>query len=377
MRAYHHILLLLMLVLFKTPNFAQEHNVVHSIGVNVRPSYVMPTHGFYNGFNSMGKALRFSESAHLNYAFQLSPESYQGIGLGLQSFFAHELIGTPVSVYLFQGAPVVTLSDKITLDYEWNFGLSAGWKGDELLMGSSCNVYINVGLFAKWRISPAWDLILGPEYTHYSNGDTSFPNSGANTVNLRLGVRGYINRPEDYKPTPQIFKFEKSEFPFAQHLTYDLTVFGAWRADRMLVNGHLNIIDKAFPIAGIQVNPLYHFNKHLSAGASLDLIYDRSANLIASVDENKQLSYIYPSFLRQTAAGVSVRGELKMPVFAVNIGAGYNFTDAGSDLRGLYGVFALKTFLTDSLFLNVGYRLGTVLYAHNLMFGLGWRFGSY
>jgi hypothetical protein len=145
----------------------------------------------------------------------------------------------------------------------------------------------------------------------------------------------------------------------------------------MLVNGHLNIIDKAFPIAGIQVNPLYHFNKHLSAGASLDIIYHRSANLIASVDENEQLSYIYPSFLRQTAAGVSVRGELKMPVFAVNIGAGYNFTGAGSDLRGLYGVFALKTFLTDSLFLNVGYRLGTVLYAHNLMFGLGWRFGAY
>ena len=347
---------------------------MHSIGANVRPSYVMPTHGFYNGFNSMEKALRFSESAHINYAFELSQESYQGIGLGLQSFNAHSLIGTPVSVYLFQGAPVVALNDRLTLDYEWNFGLSAGWKGDQDLMGSSCNVYINVGLFARWKMSQAWDLILGPEYTHYSNGDTSFPNSGANTINLRIGLRGYINRPDDYNYDPKIFTFEKSDLSLAQHLTYDITAFGAWRSDRMLVDGRLNIIDKAFPIAGVQFNPLYHFNKYLSAGASLDLIYDRSANLIASLDENKQLSYSYPSFLRQCAAGLSVRGELKMPVFAVNIGAGYNFTGAGSDLRGLYGVFALKTFLTDSLFLNVGYRLGSVLYAHNLMFGLGWRF---
>lgn len=336
----------------------------------------MPTHGFYNGYNSMGKALRFSESTHINYAFEISPESYQGIGVGVQSFFAHDLIGTPVSVYLFQGAPVLALNGKFSLDYEWNFGLSGGWKGDQDLMGSSCNVYINVGLFARWRMSQAWDLIVGPEYTHYSNGDTSFPNSGANTVNFRLGFRGYINRPEDYKCDPKIFSFEKSHLSFAQHLTYDITAFGAWRSDRMLVDGHLHIIDKAFPIAGIQFNPLYHFNKHLSAGASLDLIYDSSANLIASVDENKQLSYSYPSFMRQCAAGLSVRGELKMPVFAVNIGAGYNFAGAGSDIRGLYGVFALKTFLTDSLFLNVGYRLGTVLYAHNLMFGLGWRFGA-
>ena len=123
--------------------------------------------------------------------------------------------------------------------------------------------------------------------------------------------------------------------------------------------------------------PLYHFNKHLSAGASLDLMYDRSANLIASIDDSRHFSYSYPSMFQQCAAGLSLRGELRMPVFSVNIGAGYNFTGAGSDLRGLYGIFALKTFLTDSLFLNVGYRLGTVLYAHNLMFGLGWRFGVY
>lgn len=71
--------------------------------------------------------------------------------------------------------------------------------------------------------------------------------------------------------------------------------------------------------------------------------------------------------------GLSLRGEIKMPIFAVNIGMGYNFSYTGSELTGLYGVFALKAFLTDSIFLNIGYRLSSVQYAHNLMFGLGWR----
>lgn len=53
--------------------------------------------------------------------------------------------------------------------------------------------------------------------------------------------------------------------------------------------------------------------------------------------------------------------------------AGYNFTCRSDDLEGLYGIFMLKAFLSDSIFINVGYRLCAVLYSHNLMFGLGWR----
>ena len=144
----------------------------------------------------------------------------------------------------------------------------------------------------------------------------------------------------------------------------------------MIIGSRLHIINEAFLTAGLQFNPLYHFNGYLSAGPSLDLLYDRSANLNASVDEEHVLTYSSPAFINQCAAGISVRGELKMPIFAVNIGIGYNFSRRGSDLRGIYGIFALKAFVTESIFLNIGYRLSTVLYSHNLMFGLGWRFGA-
>lgn len=360
--------------------------VYHGMGFNMRPSYIMPTHGFYNGWNPMGRPLRAGGSAHLDYFFsylpdteqgRLFPGAYQGIGLGVQTFLAHDAMGTPVSLYLFQGAPVAILTDCLTLDYEWNFGLSAGWKPNEyMLTGSVLNAYINVGLYLKWKMNAAWDLQIGPEYTHYSNGDTAFPNAGANTVNFRIGVRRHFDCETGRLSAPKLFSFENKSGRFMQNVTCDLTLFGAWRADRMIVDNRLHIIDKSFLVAGLQLNPLYHFNQSLSIGPALDLIYDRSANLQASSDEGEVLTYSNPGFIRQCAAGISIRGELQMPIFAVNVGVGYNFSYAGSDLRGIYGIFVLKTFVTDSLFLNAGYRLGTVLYAHNLMFGLGWRFGN-
>lgn len=353
----------------------------HSVGINIRPSYTMPTHGFYNGWNPIGKPLRAGGSAHLDYSFsypasslngRMYPGAYQGIGLGVQSLSSHKYIGTPVLVYLFQGAPLARIDERLTFGYEWNFGLSAGWKVNEyLLTASSINLYVNVGLLFTWNINPRWNLVFGPEYTHYSNGDTKFPNAGANTVNFRMGVRRIFNRESPAAEELTIFNIKQD---FEQDVTYDLTAFGAWRADRTSVNGKLHITNNPFLVAGLQFNPLYHFNHYFSSGLALDLLYDRSANLQASLDEEGVLSYHNPGFLNQCAAGLSLRGELKMPIFAVNIGIGYNLCNKGSELSGIYGLFALKAFITDSLFLNAGYRLGKTMYAHNLMLGIGWRF---
>lgn len=349
----------------------------------MRPSFIMPTHGFYNGYNSSGRAIRVGGAAYLNYAFSYSSESnigqqypgaYQGIGLGIQSFFAHDAVGTPFGIYLFQGAPFLSINERLALGYEWNLGLTGGWKPDEyLLTGSRLNIYINVGVLLNWNLNKNWQIQAGPEFTHYSNGDTTFPNGGANTINLRLGIRRcFSNTDMDFR-RPVLFDVNNEISGFADNITYDLSVFGAWRADRMQTGYKLQIVNEAFLVAGLQFNPLYHLNQSLSFGPSLDIIYDRSANLIPYVDNEENFSYSYPAFIKQCATGVSLRGELRMPIFAVNVGAGYNFSYNGSELRGIYGSFVLKAFMTRSMYINIGYRLSSVLYSHNLMFGLGWR----
>ena len=354
------ILLILICVLGAAVHQAVAGNVV----INLRPSYVVPTHGFYNGWNSLGKPVRAALSGDIQYTFTSQGHyAYQGAGIGVHTFFSHDLLGTPVSLYLLQGAPLLQVCNGLRLGYEWNFGLSAGWKNNTDVTVSALNAYINVAALFDLRLSDHWSLVFGPEYTHFSNGDTKFPNGGANTVNFRIGTKCNLHG-KNVDGVERIFAADPDERAFGENVSYDLTALGGWRADRFLdEDGNLIIDNSAYALIGLQLNPLYHFNEYLSAGPSLDLVYDASANR----NFNR-------SFISHCAAGLSIRGELSMPIFSVNVGCGYNVLQSGPDLRGFYGIFSLKAFLTEKLYLNVTYRLGQTSYAHNMMFGVGWRF---
>ena len=429
------------------------HKVMHRVTAEVRPVVNMPTHGFYRGYNDMGKAVPYAGSAHLKYSFSLSPESrlgqlyptaYQGVGVAVHSFFNHDLTGTPVIMYLFQGSRLADLSPNISFDYEWNLGASYGWKVNEVV-GSRWNIYINVGLPFTWHANPKCDISFGPEYTHFSNGDTTFPNGGANTVGLRLGVTWKItpngsaissksagqgvdmayhgeginttgpgvdmayhreginttgtgvdmtyhreginttgpgvdmtyhgegshteNNSWDTMEAPGRLLIqgepELQSKKAAERMSYDLFIYGAWRADRYLDGFHLEISNEHHAVAGITFNPLYRLNRYFSVGPGLDIMYDTSADING---ETPTLP-----FIRQTACGVSAKAELTMPYFSINLGAGYNVLNMANDLKGFYTTYNLKIFLSQKMFLTMGYRLGSVNYAHNLMFGVGVR----
>ena len=367
MKQIKTILAILLLVVSATAASGRDsllfRDVTHRITSEVRPVYNMPTHGFYRGYNDFGKAIPMAASAHLKYGFSLSPESrlgslyptaYQGIGIAIHSFFNHDITGTPAILYIFQGSRIADFGEHISLDCEWNLGVSYGWKVNEVV-GSRCNIYINVGLPLTWHVSPQWDISFGPEYTHFSNGDTRFPNGGANTVGCRLGITGKINAPDKEKAPGHILtgsENELKEHTFSERISYDLCLYGAWRADRYFEDGHLVIMNKPFLTGGINFNPLYRLNRYFSAGAAVDLMTDKSAG---------------------EACGLSLRGELTMPFFSINLGAGYNLLSNTRELKGFYTTYNLKAFVSQKLFLNIGYRLSSVNYSHNLMFGIGVR----
>ena len=110
---------------------------VHGLGVEARPEYVFPTHPFLRGENPERKLIRGAFSTHFKYALHYQPGSiydriygnvYQGIGLGCYSFGESRQIGNPVAFYLFQGARIARICPWLSFNYEWNFGLSGGWK---------------------------------------------------------------------------------------------------------------------------------------------------------------------------------------------------------------------------------------------------------
>lgn len=368
---------------------------IHVIGFDIKPSYVFPTHDFLRGTNNAQKKINSTYSGHLKYGFKFSPDSkmgklypyaVQGIGVGYNTFSNTKEMGNPVSVYVFQTSRIATISPKLSFDYEWNFGASFGWKKyDEkknpmnMVVGSKVNAYINLGFLLNWQMTSNTSLRAGIGLSHYSNGNTRYPNSGVNTLGASIGVtRSFgggkahdVASPVSVKPL------------FGQYISYDLIVYGATRKKGVFPENQNPILAPgSFGILGLNFNPLYNFSRYFRAGLSLDMQYDESANIGKHIANdnvgaaNVDLKFYRPSFKEQFSTGLSVRAEIVMPVFSINLGIGKNFICKGSDTNSFYQTFVLKTNITKSIFLHTGYQLYRFKDPNNLMLGIGYRFNA-
>ena len=373
---------------------------VHGLGVEARPEYVFPTHPFLRGENPERKLIRGAFSTHFKYALHYQPGSiydriygnvYQGIGLGCYSFGESRQIGNPVAFYLFQGARIARICPWLSFNYEWNFGLSGGWKPyDEQynsynkMVGSKINAYLNANFYLCWALSPRLSLTSGVTLTHFSNGNTSFPNAGVNTLGGKLGVEYNFYRKEDLTSLHAAASYHIP--PFQRHVSYDFVFFGSWRRKGVYVESGKQIASPgSYPVAGFNFAPMYNLNYKLRFGVSLDGVYDGSANVYT---EDRIVEYDYdggsgtsgrrflvPGIQHQLALGLSGRAEYVMPFFTIGVGLGTNVLGRG-DLRGLYQVFALKIDMTRSSFLHIGYNLQNFQTPNYLMLGLGFRFNN-
>lgn len=377
---------------------ADSLRFTHHVGFNVRPAYLLPTHRFFRGDNALGERLDKSGSAHLQYSFtfpssshfgKLYPTAYQGIGVALNTFFDYGEIGSPTAIYVFQGARLARLSSKLTLDYEWNFGASFGWhpygpdgtNSLNMVVGSKVNAYINFGFMLSWKPLGGWTVSAGLDLAHFSNGNTSYPNAGVNTVGGRLGVVRAFGA-EKSQPSEQRQANDYSNLAslkFSERMSYDILIYGAGRTKGLIWNDAPYIAKGTFGIIGMNFSPLYRANKFLRAGASLDIQYDESANVVdhvAGTGEDGNIRFYRPPLREQLGMGLSLRGEFVMPVFSVNIGFGRNIIYNGDELKGFYQTLALKTDLYKGLYLHIGYKLHDFHDPNNLMLGLGWRIGK-
>lgn len=361
-----------------------KDSIPHHLSAELRPAYNAITHHALRGDYTDGDALESVLSFHVRYAFSLPksnpqskryPTTYQGLGLGVYTLYHNDFIGTPLVAYILQGARLADFTERLSLGYEWNLGASWGWQPNEA-MNSKCNVFISLSLPLSWHIAKGWELYVAPHFTHLSNADTHFSNSGANLFGLRLGATYHFN--EDATKADIRRYISPSEelegSSFADHLTYDIILYGGWRADRFTQDGHFYSTDKAYPLGGAHFQPQYHLNDHFALGASLDLQIDSSLNLYAITTQgNTSATICRPTLWEQTEIGLSVRGEIKAPIFTIGASFGLNLNKRGYDMSRIYTQFSLKAFLTQRLFLYVGYRFNSHQYTHNMMYGLGIR----
>jgi len=393
------IAFILVAALFTFSMWASDStSVSHRVEFLVRGAYVMPTNNIVKGSNSFRAKTRSAFSGSVEYSFSFSPSShygryypyaYQGGGIGFTAFSSSKVTGNPLNVYVLQGSRIASFTERLSIDYEWNFGISAGWKRisnnntisfeDIDGFGSKYNAYINLVFNLNYALTDRLSLIAGVDLSHFSNGNTDYPNPGINVLWGRFGLLW------NFGALPARRSADWSDYE--PHITYDVTAYGAWRKN--IFNPYHNVpewdeelhqIPGHFGVGGFNFNSLWHFNPVFSAGAALDFQYDQSANLSPYYEPSTPVDA--PKFYRQpfshrVMAGLSVRAELQMPIFSVNIGIGHSlYAPGGNDLRGWYQLFTLKTFVTRNLFISTGYRLVRFHTPGNLMLGMGWRFNA-
>ncbi len=370
-----------------------SRKVLHRAGAEFHYGYVFPTHAFLKGDNMSGTPVRKSAAVHLKYSFRFGPgtsfgraypHTWQGIGLAYNDFFNRSEVGCPVSLYVFQNSRIAEIFPSVSLGYEWNFGASFGWrKHDEisnpynLVVGSGANAYISLGLFIDWNIRGGWNLLAGADITHYSNGNTSYPNGGVNLLEGRMGMTYSFGQEESLRRAGP----DRETPRFSRHFSYDLVLYGALRTKGFfLPGGDPYIVPGKFGVAGLNFNPMYNFSRFFRAGLSLDLQYDESANIKDHIANDNyydsELKFHRPPFGEQFGAGISVRAELVMPIFSINIGIGRNIICRGEDTDSFYQMLILKAHITRSLFLHAGYQLYRFKDPNNLMLGIGYTFND-
>ena len=92
-----------------------------------------------------------------------------------------------------------------------------------VLIGSKINAYINLGFLLNWQVHKYWKLAAGVDLTHFSNGNTHYPNGGLNVIGGRIGIVRTLDADEAPGPITPRRLFIKP------HVSYDLVIYGATR----------------------------------------------------------------------------------------------------------------------------------------------------
>ncbi len=380
---------LLFHVAARSQTTGKTTSFTHHIGIAYRPAWVIPSPPFYNVDFTPDLSFGFAQSGHLTYGFALPegslgsqafPSTQQGIGIAAYGFGDRRQLGSPIAAYLFQTSRIARISARVSLDYEWNFGLSTRWNPyhpehnpNNIIVGSTTNAYISLGASLRWRVAKRIAMSGGVDFTHFSNGNTEYPNAGINMPGIKIGLTYDVSK--NAAEPSEAGEVLAPVFP--RHFSYDLVVFGSWRRKGVDFFGLQVASPFKYPVVGAYFAPMYNWGHRFRTGISLDAIYDGSANVYtADYIIGTEQVFFKPDWQRQAALGLSARADYVMPIFTIGIGIGTHVLHQGGDLSGTYQAFALKVSATKNTFIHIGYNLKDFQDPNYLMLGVGYRFNN-
>jgi hypothetical protein len=299
-----------------------------------------------------------------------------GVGVWTAQFFDAPNLGTPLALYGLFNAPFIKYR-KWSWNYELEMGMVFNWKdfnpltnSQNIAIGADQSVYLDLGTYFEYRISPKLSLELGASLSHFSNGALKLPNLGINTFAPKF-----------------ILQYHPSETKYAQtkiqtnidFSKYELLVTSYYGVKNVLYKGSdIDSISKYKGVYFPQTGILTTFNRALGQkskiGIGFGLGYNGSANAqilideaeleekIATFNDGFELS-IFPSY-EFAVERVSIifqygfylyrtKYEGRRPNDYQRIGIKYHFTP---DIYVGFNLKAYDYYRSDYIEWNIGYR---------------------
>ena len=241
----------------------------------VRGAYLDNSHHFtkFGGIYPAGVNLGFELPSTGQKPWQ-SYLSDPTVGIGVSGYdFGHDILGYCVAVY-----PYILLDAIDTQYFQMRFKVAGGlgyvtenWYTQDgetsnqyyspesnTVFGAPFNVYLNAGINLNVPVTDY--LAFGAEfgYFHMSNGRTSMPNVGMNTIYGSVGVSTTINSAVKKNP------IDFPDLPYG----WALNITGAAGAHQSWMN------ESKFFISSFHAGAVYHVNNWYALGPGLDVFYN-------------------------------------------------------------------------------------------------------
>lgn len=306
---------------------------------------------------------------------------YYGIGLYAAKFYEKDALGSPISLYLFQGKNITTIGRRSALRYELNAGISFNWKAydrfdnpENIVLGSGANAHIGANIHFHTRLSRHWALNLGVGVNHFSNGAYQLPNYGLNAAS------GFAEL--TYTPNPptkeEVLKSRMTAPVFKRRFDFDIQLINSSRqirVDTLNTGMPLDYFDRNFKVFGLSGAALFVPNYKYKWGPAIDISYDESGGVEIwrerHPDDGKYYDRIkYGSFYEQISVGVGLRGEVVFPYVNLFANMGYVVLQ-GTDRNRFYQILGIKLYLIDNVFGTFGIRANRFSKAQYIFWSLG------
>jgi hypothetical protein len=314
---------------------------------------------------------------------------YRGVGFYMPFYSMSREMGHPFSIYLFQGAQLKKFRNGLSLNYEINLGMSFNWNHYDITdrpyleaIGSSVNAHLGGSLYFKKTLSRRLDLHLGLDILHFSNGAQRTPNYGINSMSAIVGLAYKINgegseiNTEKTKVTPAGFE---------KHMVHDLSFFVTNRTvniDTAGTNLRSRYPEYRFRVIGLNYACMWHHARRFMWGPSVEMLYDEGNKVGISGDVSEETG-LYREIVQlgkvsdRFTVGLSVRGELTMPGYAVFANLGYDILHRSEKEERLYQIYGVKVYLTEGLSSSFGVKSNNLTRSKYLYLSIGYTFYKY